>query len=110
MPRAKNRVSRQIFNEVFKKTRPFSISGLKLRFYPNKITQVAFVVSKNVAKKATDRNLWKRRGLAVFRKIKNNTKSGTYLFFVQPDIGKQSFKSIEEKILLLLKKSRLIHE
>ncbi|HXK35333.1 MAG TPA: ribonuclease P protein component [Candidatus Paceibacterota bacterium] len=105
-----NRVPRALFSEVLKKTKPYSLPGLRLRFYPNKTLKSSFAVSLRVAKKATERNIWKRRGYSVFRKIQNKLKKGTYLFFLQPEIKNISFAEFENKITLLLQKANLINE
>ena len=106
----KNRVPRELFETVFKKTKPFSSQFLKLRFSPaNEGVKASFVVAKNVAKKATTRNLIKRRGYSILRSIKNEIKGGVYLFFIQPKSAGVGFSDFKKEIIDLIKKARLFH-
>jgi len=101
------RVSRKTFAQVFSQAKVFSGPGLKLRFFATPDLKVSFILSKKIFKLATLRNLWKRRGYFVLRKIKNKIKPGIYLFFLGPQIKNSSFKEFEEKIFSLLKKANL---
>jgi ribonuclease P protein component len=105
-----SRVSRADFGEVFKKTKPHSTPGLRLRYLPSPTTSAAFVVSSKTIKTAAGRNLIKRRGRAIFQKIKNRSKKGKYLFFFQTEAKNLSFNDLQKLITVLLVKARLIDE
>jgi len=71
--------------------------------------KVYFSVSKTVAKKATDRNLLKRRSKAIVRKHITEFKKGyIYFFSFKKGADKASFGELELEILDLLKKSRIL--
>jgi ribonuclease P protein component len=71
----------------------------------NKIQgRFAFISSGKVLKKATERNLFKRRGRYIINKNKHTLKEGLIGgFFAKKGITELSFKELEKEILSLLK-------
>ena|SRR3989344_3740940 len=70
----------------------------------------SFVVSRKIARTATKRNLLKRRGYAILNKQIKNIKQGyKSVFFFKKDSLTISFRELEQEILFLLKKSRLLN-
>lgn len=109
----KNKVSRSIFNEVFKKgvfkNAPFfNIKVINYKETPNNIGLFSIVIPKKVVKKATKRNLIKRRFYNTIYQNKDllqNTKDKIYLFFLKEDVSDVSFEDFSEKILTFLKEN-----
>lgn len=66
----------------------------------------SFVVSGKVSKKATVRNLLRRRGYASIRAIAENTRQGfVCIFYFKKPILSLSYKKLQEEIHNILKKS-----
>lgn len=64
--------------------------------------QFSIVVSKKVAKNATDRNLLKRRFYEVIKKIEDQFSFGRYVFFVKSPAREASFSEIKEEITKMI--------
>lgn len=62
--------------------------------------KVAIVISKKVAKKATDRNLLKRRVHAVIHK--KSPPKGVYIIYARKNSQTLSYKEIEQELTTLL--------
>lgn len=83
----------------------FSVNVLKNKEDNN--FRVSVVISKKIAKKATERNLLKRRFLSVLKNNKNLLKNDfLYIFYPKKDVQTADFKEIEFEIIKILK----IHE
>jgi ribonuclease P protein component len=68
----KNRISKREFDELMKNSRVFHSESISLRLTKKAketLPKFAFVVSKKVAKNATDRNKMKRKGFHALREI-----------------------------------------
>lgn len=106
------RVQQSAFLEVLKGGKSVYAPYLTLKFLKGKQRQeskFSFVVSRAVTKKASDRNLLKRRGYYIIRKHKEDIiDSVTATFFFKRAGVKFSFKDLEREILFLLKKAQLL--
>ncbi len=107
-----NRIKRAVFDEAFQKGKSVYSPFLNLKFHKAEAgspAKFSFVTSKNVSKKASDRNLLRRRGYSVIKdnslKIKDSFEC---IFFFKKDSMKMSFKDLEKDILFLLKKADVL--
>lgn len=107
----KNRLSKQKdFEAIFKEGKSQKASGLTIFFRPNKegIRRLAIVVSAKSAKKAVDRNRFRRRAKEVFKKTEKNLKTGLDLVLIAgPAAVHCSYQEIEQAIVALLKKANI---
>lgn len=109
----KNKLNRSIFNEVFKKgvfknTPFFNVKIINYKETPNNIGLFSIIISKKVVKKATKRNLIKRRFYNIIFQNKDliqNTKNKVYLFFLKEDISFVNFDNLSKKITSFLKEN-----
>ena len=82
----KNRISKKDVDFLFKNGKFVRVGDLSLRFFLDKTRfppKVAFIAPKTITKKATLRNLLKRRARAVARKYVDSLPhgfSGVFLF------------------------------
>ena len=111
MLKKKQRVSKELFKEVFKKSKTLSSNHLSFRFYRETAvfrSKFSFIVSKNISKKATIRNLLKRRGYSI---IKQNLKKikNSYIGFFSFKKGAEilPFGQIKAEVEALLRKSQI---
>lgn len=69
--------------------------------------RVTVTVSKKVARKATERNLLKRRFLSVISQISKNLKKDTsYVFILKKDISTADFLTIKKTIIDTIEKQK----
>ena len=121
MLKKKLKVSRKLFDEVFKNGRYAKSSGLLLKyaFMPGNHPSVSFVVPKTVAKKAIARNLLKRRGYAAIKKVIEKISPSAICIFVfqkgssarfggEKNKIRYPFLEIEKEINHLLVKARVL--
>lgn len=111
MLRTTQRISRDSFPEVAKKGRRYSADHLSLTFSPApEGGGVSFVVGKAVAKKASDRNLLKRRGYGSIQAF--GFGSGPFpwkaIFFYKKGALGLTFKQIEMEIRVLLREAGVL--
>ena len=88
----KKRADRKDIEQIFKDTRFISSQHLTLKFVLAKkkdLPRISFVVPKTVVKRATGRNLLRRRGYAVLEKYLNKFPPGFKGIFV---FGKKSIE------------------
>jgi len=108
----KRKVGTELFPLVLKSGKTVSSEHLSFKFVPILGTQenkFSFVVSGKVSKKATERNLLKRRGYAVIKK--NNTLKKIPIagvFFAKSGATKLSYSALEQEINSLLIKARIV--
>lgn len=62
----------------------------------------AFVVSKKVAARATDRNLIKRRCRAALRDAMEGVPAGSYIFYAKKDAAKATYRELAADIRQLI--------
>lgn len=107
----KNRLSKQKdFEEIFKTGRRQKIPGLTIffRFNEEKNLRLAVVVSGKSAKKAVDRNRFRRRSKEAIKKEKEMLKKGLDLILIAgPTAVHWSYGQIEKAIISLFKKADL---
>lgn len=107
----KRKVGTELFPLVLKGGKAASSEHFSFKFVPISGTQenkFSFVVSGKVSKKATERNLLKRRGYVVIKK--NNISKKTPIagvFFAKSGATKLSYNALEREISGLLVKARI---
>lgn len=95
----KRRVSKQVFKEL-RKSQSFVLPNLTLRV-TNLLgdSQIAFVVSKKIAKTAVLRNKLRRRGYNATRKITSRLKDGkAFIFYIQQGCTNLSTNDLSKEI------------
>lgn len=101
------RIKRGEFEEILKKGRTYHSDLFSLRFLYEKTlknSHFSVVVSKKVAKNATERSKIKRRLYYILKKHSRVPKKPYFVaFFVKKDIKNIKFKDLEEKTLKVLK-------
>lgn len=108
----KRKVGIELFPFVLKGGKIVSSEHFSFKFVPILNTpdsKFSFVVSGKVSKKATERNLLKRRGYVVIKKnpaLKKIPIAG--VFFAKNGATKLSYAALEQEINSLLAKARLI--
>jgi ribonuclease P protein component len=106
----KDKLPRKSFSEVFRKGKVISSGYLSLKFAALKEIKPGFsvVVSSKVSKKATERNLIKRRTYFILRKHKKDIPfKMSLIFFIKPEARKLKFKEFEGEITSLIKKIKI---
>ena len=106
-----NRIPRSLFKDALLGSRflasPFFTLRYKTTTKPEK--RFSFVVSKEVSKKAVERNLIRRRGYSIINTNLKNIKSGINCAFrTKKGVIKLSFKELEGEVVGLLKKAGVI--
>ena len=112
----KNRILKKEFNELMKVGHIFHSQSISLRSIKN-IREIApkfaFVVSKKIAKNATERNKMRRKGFHALREIifplKVKTIKGfTGAFFFKKEGKEIMFSDLKKEIEGLLRKSGVL--
>lgn len=106
----KNRIQKnKEIESIFKKGKSFKQGNLLLKTKKNDlgINRFAFIVSKKVSKKASERNRIKRK-LREIIKLKNGLSGSgkDNLFIVLSGLEKESAEKIEKTVERLLEKSK----
>ncbi len=108
----KYKIKKTAFPEIISRGKTFHSPHFTLRVLHKKEGAhnnplFSFVVSSKVARNAVDRNLLKRRGYTIVRKMINDvsTQNHMYAFFLKKGVGNLSFAEMKEEIIFLLKKS-----
>ena len=107
------RISKDLFEEIFKKGYSFytDLLGLKTLKRPESGTKSAFsvVVSSKVASKAVTRNYLKRRTRYVLEKNLDRIKEGFFCIInLKQDVSGLEFLEFEAKILDILNRANLL--
>ena len=112
MSKTKQKVTRDLFATVLAKGRIYHSPHLSFRIHTTsqeETSAFSFVVSKKVARLAVSRNRLKRRGRSVIKKIEHCIhKPYIGAFFFKKGSVKISFQELEEEILQLLKKAKVL--
>ena len=115
MLKKKYKIKKTAFLEIISKGKTFHSSHITLRVLRKKAGEhndplFSFVVSSKIARNATDRNLLKRRGYAIIKKIFNtiSKRNYAYAFFLKKGVVAPSFKEMEKEISILLKKAEIL--
>ncbi|MFH0805597.1 MAG: ribonuclease P protein component [Patescibacteria group bacterium] len=99
------------FKKVFKQGRYCPGDFIKIKFLRNNLefNRFAFVVGLKISKKATQRNKIKRCLEKATQSILNQSKTSFDLVvMVEPKITKRDYQGIEEELIDLFKKIKLI--
>jgi len=77
---------------------------LKVKRIESETGKDAVIIKKGIIKKATDRNLIRRRIKHILREFKKEKKTGAFLVIVlSKELSNLSFKELKEKIVAELK-------
>lgn len=108
MLKKERRVKREVFSKPPALSKTLHTDFFSLKYFKentNNDTKVAFVLSKKISTKATERNKLKRRGSGIIEKVFNNIKPGFVLiFYMKKGAEKAKFNNLSEEVLLSLKK------
>ncbi|MFA6338562.1 MAG: ribonuclease P protein component [Candidatus Paceibacterota bacterium] len=108
----KQRINQSLFKVVLTKGRSIHSPSLSFRYIKDenlKKSRFSTTVSLKVSKKATERNLIKRRANAVLVFLKPLLKPGFLgVFFVKKEANGLDFENLKEEIAFLLKKAEII--
>ncbi|MEK7081998.1 MAG: ribonuclease P protein component [Patescibacteria group bacterium] len=105
----KQRVSRKLFESVYRASRTFSSSFFVLKMKEAPENRFAFSVSAKVCPKAVDRNKLRRRGYAAARNLLLQIKTpAIFLFIVRKGADKLNFKKLQEEIKNILQKAGVV--
>jgi ribonuclease P protein component len=99
------------FKNIFKKGIGLKENGFYIKFVNNNLleTRISVVVSKKQHKKATQRNRIRRQVREVLRKNFSQIKEGKdIVVIVSGDLKKESFDNLQNKIITIFKKLKLI--
>lgn len=99
------------FSRLMKRGRVFFSSGITVRFVQNGgvDSRFAFVVSAKASKKATQRNLLKRRMREIVRKELPGIKEGyDILISAKKQVLDLDFLQLQSEVMRALEKSRLL--
>ena len=106
----KNRISRDLFQNIYKKGVKISNNSLIIIYLTSSLkkTKISFVAPKSVSKKAVIRNKLKRRGKYFFLKHQNKIKDNHNIIVIfKKEVLKFSYKELEEVLLNSFKKAEL---
>jgi|SRR3989344_471980 len=109
----KRRVTTALFPKAVKRGKQLSSGHFSFKYSRDsniKESKFSFVVSGSVLKKATDRNLIKRRGYSIIRKNNKTIKKLPLvgIFFVKKGVGDISYTQMENEIIFLLKQAGIL--
>ena len=99
------------FKKVFQNGKYKQKDFIKIKFLKNnlEISRFSFIVGLKISKKAVQRNKIKRRLEQIIQLIFKQVKSGfDIIIFVDKIIIEKKYKEIEENLIDLLKKAKLI--
>jgi len=97
------------FNSVFKKGLGSSSTSLTVKYLENdkKIFRLAVIISKKVAKKATERNLLRRRLKEILRKHSSQLIGWDIILIAKPELAKKNFTQLTEALEKTLEKTKI---
>ena len=104
----KRRVTKELFQKIMKIGGTLSSPFFVLRYIQEDKPQYAFVAPKSMAKRAVDRNTFRRTGYRALSSYQLN--NGTGIFFYKKAGKEASFTEIKDDIGILLKKAHFIKE
>ncbi|HRY62754.1 MAG TPA: ribonuclease P protein component [Candidatus Paceibacterota bacterium] len=106
------KVTRSDFDMILKKGKNIysPLLSFKYIFLDNSVSsRFSFVISGKVAKRAVDRNLFKRRGRHIVRKVKDDIQKGFIgAFFAKKGVINVSFIEMEKEVNSLLKRAGVL--
>ncbi|OHA25866.1 MAG: ribonuclease P protein component [Candidatus Taylorbacteria bacterium RIFCSPHIGHO2_02_FULL_44_36] len=105
----KQRVSRKLFEAVFRSATTFSSPFFVLKIKKEEASRFAFSVSVKICPKAVDRNKLRRRGYAAARNLLPEIKIPTIcLFIIKKGAEKLTFQKLQEEIKNILQKAGIV--
>lgn len=113
LPKLNQLKNERDFERIFKRGKTYKDNLLTLRMAPNDLrtSRFGFVVSRKVSKKATIRNLLKRRLRAIIRAELPRVRPGIDgVIIAAPGLEMQKFGELKKTLGNLFKKSRLIEQ
>ncbi len=102
MFKKKQRFNRKDFKKVFKEGKRINNKNISISYIYNDKTKTSVVVGKKIAKKATERNLLRRRVYFILRKNFDLVKNKQIIVFVKKNITYGILKKEIEEILFKL--------
>jgi ribonuclease P protein component len=101
LPKEK-RVTKEDFSVLLKEGKTFSTQLFLFYYIKSKTPKYAFVAPKNLFKKATKRNKYRRIGYNIIRII--NLKQGTGVFIYKKQALNATQAEIKDNVLFIFKK------
>lgn len=114
MIKSKHKIKRTVFEDVFKSGALFHSDHMLFRCKKDiniKDIGVSFVVPKKVQKSAVRRSMFKRKGYSVIEQVIEDVKTpflGIFIIKKPFESNNVSYKELEEEIIFLLKKARIL--
>ncbi|MFA6273230.1 MAG: ribonuclease P protein component [Candidatus Paceibacterota bacterium] len=106
----KQRVSRKLFEAVFRSAATVSSPFFVLKVKKAQVSKFAFSVSAKICPKAVDRNKLRRRGYAAARNLLLQIKTPTIcLFIIKKGAEKLTFQKLQEEIKNILQKAGILN-
>lgn len=109
LPRENRLKKEKDFEAVFKEGKGFTCGRLRIKYVCNRLdsTRFGFIVSKKYSKKASERNLIKRRMREIIRKMMPEIKNGCdIVLLVSPGL-ENDYEKLQERIKTVLKNLNL---
>ena len=105
----KQRVSRKLFEVVYRASGTFSSPFFVLKVALAPESRFAFSVSVKICPEAVDRNKLRRRGYSAARNLLLQIKTpAIFLFIVRKGAEKLNFKKLQEEIKNILQKAGVV--
>jgi len=105
----RQRVSRKLFEAVFRSATTFSSPFFVLKVKKEEASRFAFSVSAKICPKAVDRNKLRRRGYAAAQNLLPQIKTPAIcLFIIKKGAEKLTFQKLQEEIKNILQKSGIL--
>jgi len=104
-----NRLHKEDIDEVFRKGKPLFVMDIGVRFQKNnlKVTRFAFLIAKKYAKKASNRNRFKRLARETTRLLQKKWPEGyNIVVFVARKPIRFSQEALEGSLFLIFGKIR----
>ncbi|MDP2856326.1 MAG: ribonuclease P protein component [bacterium] len=97
------------FNSVFKKGLVSSSTSLTVKYLENdkKIFRLAVIINKKVAKKATGRNLLRRRLKEIIGKHSSQLIGWDIILIAKPELAKKDFTQLTETLEKILERIKI---
>ncbi len=99
------------FDNVFKKGKTVSLSEIAIKYVKNNLNhcRLAEIISKKTAKKATQRNLLRRRLKEIIRvQYLKNLDNWDIIIIPKSGLLEKNFVELKEIVRLILEKAKLI--
>ena len=99
------RLTKKEFSEVFKKGRTFQFADFVIKYTPSSLPHSRFAIScgLKISKKATQRNLLRRRLYAIIHLHLDQIIKGDYIVITKQSLLLHPFSLLEEKLVSALR-------